>query len=133
MMITTRGRNALKVMIDLAMCDSDAPVALSEVATHVHESVKYLESAMAQLSAAGLVVSTRGKSGGYRLSRSPEEYSVLEIITAAEGSIAPVSCMENGEIHCENAPNCLTLPLWKELDEVIGNFLRSKTLADLLK
>ncbi|MDE6850119.1 MAG: Rrf2 family transcriptional regulator, partial [Clostridia bacterium] len=80
--------------------------------------------------AAGLSASARGKSGGYKLVRKPEEYTVAEIICAAEGSLAPVSCLDG---NCENACNCLTLPLWRELDEVIMNFLNSKSLADLLK
>lgn len=132
MMITTKGRNALKVMLDLAQHNDGSPVALSDVAERVRESQKYLESTVSQLSQNGLIISSRGKSGGYRLSRSPEEYSVAEIITAAEGSLAPVSCLYS-DVPCENAGNCLSLPLWRELDEVIMNFLRSKTLADLLK
>jgi Rrf2 family protein len=133
MMITTKGRNALKVMLDLAQHNDGTPVSLTDIAARVHESAKYLEAVMAQLTGAGLVLSTRGKSGGYRLARKPEEYSVGEIIVTCEGSLAPVSCMENGGIGCENADNCLTLPLWKELDDVIMNFLNAKTLADLLK
>lgn len=131
MMITTKGRNALKVMLDLAQQDQSTPVSLTDIASRVHESVKYLESVMALLSSAGLVTSTRGKSGGYRLSRSAEEISVAEIIIAAEGSIAPVTCLI-AENPCENACNCLSLPLWRELDEVIMSFLSSKTLASLL-
>lgn len=130
MYIATKGRNALKVMLDLAQHNDGAFISLADVAERVKESQKYLESTVAALSAAGLVLSARGKLGGYKLARKPEEYSVAEIITAAEGSLAPVSCLDGG---CENAGSCLTLPLWKELDEVIMNFLNSKTLADLLK
>lgn len=118
-------------MIDLAQHAGDAPVPLTDVANRVHESVKYLESAMAQLSSANLVVSTRGKSGGYRLADDPQNITVAQIITAAEGSLAPVSCLTSST-PCENAPHCLTLPLWKELDDVIMNFLNGKTLAELL-
>lgn len=132
MMITTKGRNALKVMLDLAQHNDGCPVALSDIAERVRESQKYLEATVSQLSQNGLIISSRGKSGGYRLARSPEEYSVAEIITAAEGSLAPVSCLYS-DTPCENAGNCLSLPLWRELDDVIMNFLRSKTLADLLK
>lgn len=130
MMITTKGRNALKVMIDLAKNDKGSPVSLTDIAERVKESQKYLEATVAALSAAGLVSSTRGKSGGYRLTRKPEEYTVAEIICAAEGSLAPVSCLDAG---CENACSCPTLPLWRELDEVIMNFLRSRTLDELAK
>lgn len=132
MMIATKGRNALKVMLDLAQHNDGSFIPLSDVADRVKESQKYLEATVAQLSAAGLILSARGKLGGYKLSKRPEEYTVAEIITAAEGSLAPVSCLD-GSNPCENAGNCLSLPLWRELDEVIMNFLNSKTLADLLK
>lgn len=132
MMIATKGRNALKVMLDLAQREGEGFVSLTDIAERVKESQKYLEATVAQLSAAGLIVSARGKLGGYKLSRKPEEYTVAEIITTAEGSLAPVSCLD-GSNPCENAGNCLSLPLWKELDEVIMNFLNSKSLADLLK
>lgn len=130
MMIATKGRNALKVMLDLAQHDGGGFISLTEIAERVRESQKYLEATVAQLSSAGLILSARGKLGGYKLARKAEEYTVAEIITAAEGSLAPVSCLD---VQCENAENCLTLPLWKELDEVIMNFLNSKSLADLLK
>lgn len=129
-MITTKGRNALKIMLDLAQHGGEGFVSLTDIAERVNESQKYLESSMSQLSQKGLILSARGKSGGYRLSRTPQEYTVGEIIVAAEGSLAPVSCIDGG---CENAGNCLSLPLWKELDEVIMTFLNSKTLSDLLK
>ena len=130
MMIATKGKNALKVMLDLAQQPSGTNIPLADIAERVKESQKYLEMTVAALSAAGLIISARGKLGGYRLSRKPEEYTVAEIITAAEGSLAPVSCLDG---NCENAEGCLTLPLWRELDEVIMNFLNSKSLADLLK
>ncbi len=132
MMITTKGRNALKVMIDLAQHNDGNPVSLADIAERVHESQKYLESTVAQLSQKGLIASARGKSGGYRLVREPDGYTVAEIITAGEGSLAPVSCLSPDK-PCENADNCLSLPLWRELDEVIMNFLNSKHLSDLLK
>lgn len=130
MMIATKGRNALKVMLDLAQHNDGSNVSLADIAERVKESQKYLEATVSALSAAGLILSARGKLGGYRLAREPEKYTVAEIITAAEGSLAPVSCLDG---NCENACNCLTLPLWRELDEVIMNFLNSKSLADLLK
>ena len=130
MMITTKGRNALKVMIDLANNEGGGFISLADIAQRQHESLKYLEASAKQLSAAGLVVSARGKSGGYKLARPAEEYTVAEILLSGEGSLAPVQCIDNG---CENAETCMTLPLFKELDEVIMNFLNSKTLKDLLK
>lgn len=132
MMIATKGRNALKVMLDLAQHEGGGFISLADIAERIKESQKYLEATVAQLSSAGLILSARGKLGGYKLARKPEEYTVAEIITVAEGSLAPVSCLD-GATPCENAENCLTLPLWKELDEVIMGFLNSKTLADLLR
>lgn len=129
-MITTKGRNALKIMIDLAAHEGGGYVSLADIAERQRESLKYLEASAAQLSAAGLVVSARGKSGGYRLARPAEEYTVAEILLSGEGTLSPVQCIDSG---CENAETCLTLPLFKELDEVIMKFLTSKTLKDLLK
>ncbi len=131
MMITTKGRNALKIMIDLAAHEGEGFISLGDIAVRQNESLKYLEASAAQLTAAGLVTSARGKSGGYKLVRKAEEYSVAEILLSGEGSLAPVSCLVSGG--CENAETCQTLPLFKELDEVIMNFLNSKTLKDLIK
>ena len=130
MMITTKGRNALKIMIDLARHDGEGYTSLADVAERQKESLKYLEASAAQLSSAGLVVSARGKSGGYKLARKPEQYTAAEILQIGEGSLSPVQCLISG---CENACTCDTLPLFKELDEVIMNFLNSKTLKDLIK
>lgn len=129
MFITTKGRNALKFMIDLAQHEGEGFISLNDVAERQKESVKYLEATAAQLSGAGFVISARGKSGGYKLARPAECYSAAEILQAGEGSLAPVSCLISG---CENAETCQTLPLFKELDEVITNFLSSKTLKDLI-
>lgn len=132
MMITTRGRNALKVMIDLAAHEGEGFISLSDIAERQKESLKYLEYSAKQLSQAGLILSARGKSGGYKLARKAEDYTVAEILVSGEGSLAPVHCLEDGAEPCENACNCRTLPLFKELDEVIMNFLKSKTLKQLL-
>ncbi|MDE6585186.1 MAG: Rrf2 family transcriptional regulator [Clostridia bacterium] len=129
MMITTKGRNALKVMIDLAQHEGEGYISLADIAERQKESVKYLEASAKQLSNAGLVVSARGKSGGYKLAKPAEDYRVLDILVAGEGSLKPVSCLING---CENSCTCMTLPLFKELDEVITNFLNSKSLKDLI-
>ncbi len=132
MYITTKGRNALKVMIDLAAHEGEGFISLSDIAERQKESLKYLESSVKQLSLAGLIISARGKSGGYKLSRKAEDYTVDEILISGEGSLAPVHCLESGAEPCENACNCRTLPLFKELDEVIMKFLKSKTLKDLI-
>ena len=130
MMITTKGRNALKIMIDLARHDGEGFISLADIAERQKESLKYLEASAAQLTSAGLVVSARGKSGGYKLARMPEEYTAAEILQAGEGTLSPVQCLVSG---CENAVTCDTLPLFKELDEVIMSFLTSKTLKDLVQ
>ena len=130
MFITTKGRNALKIMVDLARREGEGFISLADVAERQKESLKYLEASAKTLSAAGLIVSARGKSGGYKLAKKAEEYTAAEILQAGEGTLAPVSCLISG---CENAGTCQTLPLFKELDEVIMNFLNSKTLADLVK
>ena len=133
MMITTKGRNALKVMVDLARHEGEGFISLADVAVRQNESLKYLEASAKQLSSAGLVVSARGKNGGYKLARRAEEYTVAEILLSGEGSLAPVHCLESGAAPCQNAGTCQTLPLFKELDEVIMNFLNSKTLKDMIK
>ena len=132
MMITTKGRNALKVMVDLARHEGEGYISLADVADRQRESLKYLETSAKQLTSAGLVVSARGKSGGYKLARPAAEYTAAEILLSGEGTLAPVSCLEEGSVPCENAGTCATLPLFKELDEVIMNFLNSKKLSDLI-
>lgn len=131
-MITTKGRNALKVMIDLARHEGEGYISLSDIALRQNESLKYLETSAKQLTTAGLVVSARGKSGGYKLSRPADDYTAAEILLSGEGSLAPISCLEEGSTPCENAGSCATLPLFKELDEVIMSFLTSKKLSDLI-
>ncbi len=133
MMITTKGRNALKIMIDLADHYGEGYISLADIAERQKESLKYLEATAAQLTASGLVVSARGKSGGYQLAKAPEEYTAAEILLSGEGSLAPVHCLESGAVPCENAASCVTLPFFKELDDVIMNFLNSKTLADIIR
>lgn len=132
MMITTKGKNVLKIMIDLARHEGEGFISLSDISRRQNESLKYLEASAKQLSTAGLVVSARGKSGGYKLARPATDYTAAEILMSGEGSLAPISCLEEGSLPCENAQNCCTLPLFKELDEVIMNFLNSKKLSDLL-
>lgn len=131
MMISTKGRYALRVMIELALKPEKECVSLKAISEKQGISVKYLEAIVATLSKARLVESFRGKSGGYKLSKKAEEYTVGEILRAAEGNLAPVSCLE-GENTCERAADCLTLPLWQRLDEVVESYLDSVTLEDLV-
>ncbi len=131
MLISTKGRYALRVMLDLAEQDGGY-VPLAEVAARQGISEKYLEGIIALLSRAGLVKSLRGKGGGYCLARTPEEYTVGEILRITEGSLAPVSCLDDAKNACPRADECLTLPMWEKLYATISNFLDSVTLVSIL-
>ena len=132
MMISTRGRYALRVMIDLAEHIDEGYIPLQTIAKRQGISEKYLESILAVLSKAGLLDAVRGKGGGYRLSKPAKEYTAFEVLSLTEGTLAPVTCLESGQ-QCEDAVNCRTLPLWQGLDQVIAAYLCSYTLADLTR
>ena len=132
MMITTKGRNALKVMIDLAQHNDGTNISLTDIAERQHESAKYLEAVMGPLSAAGLVLSARGKSGGYRLTRAPEEYTVGDILRTTEGSLAPVACLD-GNADCTMAKACVTVEIWAKIEEAVNHVVDNITLADLVR
>ena len=132
MLISTKGRYALRIMLDLAQQEPGAFIPLPAIAERQEASEKYLESIISTLARAGLVEGQRGKGGGYRLSRAPEEYTADEIVCLAEGTLAPVTCMKDGE-SCERAGQCPTRPMWEGLDRVITEYLRRWTVADLLK
>lgn len=131
-MISTRGRYALRVMIDLAENEDQGYIPLKDTAERQEISKKYLEIIMKDLVSAGMVDAVSGKKGGYKLSRDPADYTVLDILRAAEGSLAPVACMEPGAEPCPRASFCKTLPMWKEFDSMISGFFGGRTLADLL-
>ena len=143
MVVSTKGRYALRVMLALAQAareqqttESYVPgpyVSLKEISEQQKISRKYLESIMTVLSKAGLVDGNRGKGGGYRLNRPPEAYPISEILSLTEGSLAPVNCLSDGQALCPNAAHCPTLPLWQELDALIADFFHRRTLADLMK
>ncbi len=133
MMVSTRGRYALRVMTDLAENGKGEFIPLREIVERQGISKKYIESIMTLLSKAGLLEGSHGKGGGYRLSRPPEEYSVLEILKVTEGTLAPVSCLTDSATPCENANECRTRPMWCELDGMIESFFASHTLADLAR
>ncbi len=132
MLISTKGRYALRVMLELASGDGSGYMPLPEIARKQHISEKYLESIVSMLSKAGEIEGLRGKNGGYRLSKNPNEYTVGEILRLTEGSIAPVSCLDCKPNPCEYASTCKTLPIWEKLDTVICNYLDSVKLSDLL-
>ena len=132
MKISTKGRYALRVMIDLALHREEGLIPLHEIAQRQGITVKYLEQIIALLSRAGFLQSVRGKSGGYRLVRPPEEYTVGDILRATEGKLAPTACLEVSPNQCERRCCCPTIPFWSEFYTVITDFLDSKTLADLI-
>lgn len=131
-MISTKGRYALRVMIDLAHRNSENYVPLKDIAEKQGISKKYLEIIVKELVKAKLLKGMSGKGGGYKLSRKPEEYSVGEILNVTESSLAVVSCLENGAEICPRASGCDTLPMWTELNDMIQNYLNGKKLSDLL-
>ena len=132
MNITTKGRYALRVMLDLAQHPDEGFVSLKTVSDRNGISMKYLEMIVSSLKKGELVESSRGKEGGYRLSRSPADYSVGEILRCLEDNLAPVACIKDGDVQCDKAAACVTLPMWKELDEITNAYLDSVSLRDLL-
>lgn len=133
MLISTKGRYALRVMIDLAEHRTDEFISLKDIAQRQEISDKYLESIIRMLVKARVLESLRGKGGGYKLRKAPEQYTVGSILRLAEESLAPVSCLEPGADTCPKAAQCQTLPLWQGLDKVISEYLDSVTVADLMK
>lgn len=131
MLISTKGRYAVRVMVELASHDKEEYVTLNAIAVEQGISEKYLESIVAVLAKAGLVEGVRGKGGGYRLTREPKGYTLLEILSLSEGSISSVSCLECTPNPCARAGKCKTLPVWEHLQKVIDDYLSSVTLADV--
>ena len=133
MMISTRGRYPLRVMIDLAEHQEDGYTPMKDVAKRQSVSLGYMEKILPVLVKNGIVEGLQGKTGGYRLIRKPEEYTLGEILRLTEGSLAPVACLECGATPCDKATDCRTLPVWTELDRRINEYLDSVTVSDLLK
>lgn len=133
MMISTKGRYALRVMIELAQRQEEGYISLKEVAKNQEISEKYLEAIMKNLVTAGLAVGMRGKGGGYQLARPAAECSAGEILRAAEGSLAPVACLEEDASPCLRRDHCASLPLWQELEQVVEDFLTCYSLERLVR
>ncbi|MBQ7159447.1 MAG: Rrf2 family transcriptional regulator [Treponema sp.] len=131
MKISTRGRYALRFMIDLAQHDNGSYVALKDVSARQNISIKYLEQITSLLSKFGLLLSVRGPQGGYKLAKQAREYSIAEILRITEGSLAPVSCLETPVNTCPRKETCQTIRLWEGLDKAINDYLSSVTLQDL--
>lgn len=133
MIVSTKGRYALSVMMDLAEHNTGEYLLLNDIAARQGISEKYLEGIMAVLSKAGFVRSLRGRGGGYRLARSPEEYTVGSVLKLTEGSLAPVSCTRERGAPCGRAAECRMFPMWAQLDRMISDYLEGITVADLVR
>ena len=132
MMVSTKGRYALRIMVSLALRKDEGRISLAEISKQQGLSLKYMDTIISVLVKAGHVSGSRGKGGGYVLTRSPEEYTVGSILKLTEGSLAPVACLGcDGGNDCQRADCCPTLPMWVKLDQIIHDYLESVTLADL--
>lgn len=129
MLISTKGRYALVVMMEIASTDNDGPVSLKSIAEKKNYSIKYLETIAKRLINNNLLISKRGKNGGYILSKSPSEITVCDIVKAVEDSMAPVGCLESG---CSETATCPTFPIWKNVATVVDDYLESVSLLDVL-
>lgn len=132
MKISTKGRYALRLMIDLAQHNAGKFIPLRDISSRQEISAKYLEQIVVQLSRAGFVKSTRGAQGGYQLAWPPSQYTVGDILRITEGSLAPVACLEHDPIECARAADCITLDFWRGLFDIINEYVDSTTLEDLV-
>ena len=133
MKVSTKGRYALRMMVDLAEHQNDGFVALKDIAKRQDISKKYLEQIVPLLNKSGFLLANRGFQGGYRLARQPVEYTVGDILRITEGSLAPVVCLDQTPNPCQRAADCATLPVWEGLNKVINEYLDGITLQDLLE
>jgi len=132
MLVSTRGRYALRVLLDLAEHKTDEYTPMKEVAERQEISLKYLEKIMPVLVKADMIEGVHGKGGGYKLTREPKEYTIKEIIELTEGDLAPVACLECGAKECERKESCRTIAMWSKLNDMINDFFVNITLDDLL-
>lgn len=132
MKISTKGRYALRLMLDIALNGKENPVRIKEVASRQEISVKYLEQIVSALVKAGYVRSIRGAQGGYQLMYPASKYTVGNILRVTEGSLTPVDCLEGDDVNCDRAEKCVTLRLWRELREAINGVVDKYTLQDLM-
>ncbi|MCR4750885.1 MAG: Rrf2 family transcriptional regulator [Eubacterium sp.] len=133
MKISTKGRYAVRMMLDIAQHDAGEPVRIKDIAARQQISLKYLEQIVSSLVRAGDLQSIRGPQGGYHLTRPPEEYTIGNILRVTEGSLACVECLSTEQNLCSRAENCVTLRLWKELDEAVSSVVDRYTLEDLMQ
>ena len=132
MKISTKGRYALRMLLDLAEHRESGYVSLKDIARRQQISKKYLEQIIPIFNHANILLTNRGAQGGYKLARKPEKYTVGEILRLTEGSLAPIACLEQEPNECERSADCITLPMWQGLYKVITEYLDSITLQDLL-
>jgi Rrf2 family protein len=132
-MISTRGRYAIRIMLDLAEHDTGKYIPLKDIAERQQISKKYLEIIVKDMVAGGMLVGASGKGGGYKLCRKPEEYSVGEILDLMEGTMAPVACIAGHDVICPRKDGCQTLPMWEEYDKMVHDFFYGKKLSDLIR
>ena len=133
MKISTKGRYALRLMIDLAIHNTGEPISLKDVARRQEISDKYLEQIISILNKAGYVKSIRGAQGGYMLKKDPKDYTVGMILRVTEGSLAPVECVEEGMAECERMNECATVLIWQKINEAVNNVVDNITLEDLVE
>lgn len=133
MMISTKGRYALRVLINMAERQTTGYVPLKEIAAQQDISEKYLESIVKELVKGHVLEGLRGKGGGYRLTKTPDQYTAGAIIRLMEGTLAPVACLEGDSTPCARAAECRTLPLWKGLNDLVNDYLDQYTIEDLMK
>lgn len=133
MKISTKGRYALRVMLDLAINNTGAFIPLKDISERQQITVKYLEQIVSILCKAGYLKSLRGNGGGYKLAKLPKEYGVGDILRTTEGSLCPIACLDDDPNQCTRKEKCLVLPFWEGLNKVINNYVDSFTLEDLLE
>ena len=133
MLISTKGRYALRVLVDMAENQTGEYIPLKEIAQRQEISEKYLENIVKSLVKAGILEGVRGKGGGYRMSKSPDRFTVGEVLRLCEGTLSPVSCLGEDARPCSRMARCRTLPLWKGLDRLIRDYLENYTIADLVQ
>lgn len=133
MMISTKGRYALRVMIDLAEHSGDNYIPMKAVAERQKISLKYLEKILPPLTKNNFIIGVHGKGGGYKLTKAPDEYKVGDILRVTEGDLAPVACLECDAEKCENVENCRTRPMWDKFQNIINDYFDSVTIGDLMK
>ena len=132
MKISTKGRYALRMMIDLAEHREDGYIALKDISKRQDISKKYLEQIVASFNKPDIIRANRGAQGGYKLAKAPSQYTVGEILRLTEGTLSPVDCVDQDPVECPRSADCPTLPIWRHLSEIVNEYLDSVTLQDIL-